>query len=361
MSVITAIGTANPETKLYQDEMAGRIGKILQITSEDEAKLKKVYKGTKIETRYSVIEDFAGEGPNLFFLDGKFPGIGARMNLYKKVVPELAFEAIENCLKENHTNPQSITHVITCSSTGFYSPGLDTEIIAKYNLPAGTGRTCVNNMGCCGAFNALQVADAIASRNPEANVLVVCVEICSLHFSNKKSWKDLIVTSLFGDGAAAVLVSGNPKDKGFLIQNFFTAIHPDDGSAVSWYIRDDGFEVNLASYVPNLVRDGIGNLVSKLLEKTNLKKEEIQLFALHPGGKKIVEVCEKELGLSPEDASYSYDVLRKYGNMSSPTILFVLKEIFDKSPKEAGDKLLGLAFGPGIAMESMLLEVNDVA
>lgn len=361
MGVIRAIGTANPEVRMTQEAVAEKVSTILQISDEEKEKLKRVYRGAKIENRYSVIKDFAEDGPEDFFKDGIFPGIGERMNLYKREVPKLAYEAIENCLRKSKVSAESITHVITCSSTGFYSPGLDTEIISHYNLPPGTGRTCVNNMGCCGAFNSLQVANAIAAGNPDANVLVVCVEICTLHFPNKKSWKDLIVTSLFGDGAAAVLVSGNDKEKGLLIKNFHTVIHPDDGNAVSWYIKDDGFEVNLASYVPALVKDGVGKMVGKMLDKTELQIEDIDLFAIHPGGRKIVEVCEKEFNLSAADSSYSYQVLQQYGNMSSPTILFVLKEILDQNINRTGNNILGVAFGPGLALESMLLEINDAA
>jgi alpha-pyrone synthase len=361
MSVITAIGTANPQTKVSQDAVAEKIAKILQISDSEKEKLKRVFKGTKIETRYSVIKDF-GEGRHeTFFKNNTLPRIGERMAIYKREVPPLAFQAIDQCLREHNTDPQSITHVVTCSSTGFYAPGLDTEIITQYNLPAGTGRTCVNNMGCCGAFNALQVADAIAGKNPDANVLVVCIEICTLHFTNNKSLQDLIATSLFSDGAAAVLVSGNDKEKGLLIKNFYTAIHPDDGSVISWYIRDNGFEVNLSSYIPALVKEGVGKLVSSLLKNTGLKLNDIDLFALHPGGRKIIEVCEKELALTPEDAAYSYSVMQHYGNMSSVTILFVLKKILTGDKKQEANLVLGLGFGPGLAMESMLLEVNHGA
>jgi alpha-pyrone synthase len=359
MSVITAIGTANPETKVTQDKVADKIGNILQISDKKKEKLRRIYKGTKIETRYSVIKDFGEDGHETFFKNGKLPGIGERMDIYKREVPQLAYQAIDNCLQENNTDPQSITHVITCSSTGFYAPGLDTEIIANYNLPPGTGRTCVNNMGCCGAFNALQVADAIAATNPDANVLVVCIEICTLHFRSNKSLQNLIITSLFGDGAAAVLVSGNAKEKGLRIKNFYTVIHPDDGREVSWYIRNNGFEVNLSSYVPSLVKNGVGKLVKSLLNEKGLKLNDMDLFALHPGGRKIIEVCEKEISLTAEDAACSYSVLKNYGNMSSPTILFVLKEILNSDKAEAGNNVLGLAFGPGLAMESMLLEVSN--
>lgn len=355
MAIITAIGTSNPKMKFTQDFLLEKISQRLDISEHDFQKLKRIYNGTKIQTRHSIIEDFADDNCGFFFSDGAFPNIGARMELYKNELPKLAYESIDNCLKQHNTNAQEITHVITCSSTGFYSPGLDIDIIANYKLPIGTGRTCINNMGCCASLNALQVANALADRSPDAKVLLVCIELCTLHFRNKKGWRDLIATSLFGDGAAAVLLSGDKKQKGMKIRNFFTLIHPDNGKEVSWYIKDDGFEVNLSSYVPVLVKNGIPALIKGLFEKGKMTRKEIDFFAIHPGGKKILEVCEKQLGLSLAESAYSSQVLRDYGNMSSPTLLFVLKKIFYESKGKPNEKILALAFGPGLALESMIM------
>lgn len=358
MTYINSIGTANPSTNLRQEEIGMAISQMLDLPEDDARKLDLLYRRSGIENRQTVIDDFDPSLEPVFFKDKRWPKMGDRMELYKKLIPPLAIQAVDNCFSKVEAAPKELTHLITCSSTGFYSPGLDIELIAHYGLKAGTRRTCVNNMGCCGAINALQMADAIVSSQPEAKVLVVCIELTTIHFRESREWSELVSNSLFGDGAAAVLVTGEPlHERAFEISDFYTVIDPDDGRDVSWYMKNDGFEVNLSTYVPQLVESGIGKLVSSLLKENHLKREDIAVFAIHPGGRKILEVCEKELKLSEEDSQYSRKVLREHGNMSSPSILFVLNEISQNGQMTPGNHVMGIAFGPGLALESMLLKV----
>jgi predicted naringenin-chalcone synthase len=355
MPILHSIGTANPPTSIAQSKIAEQVGSYLHLENDAQRKLNILYGRSGIDQRQTVVADFAEPEHSVFFKDGQFPGMQDRMELFSREVPKLAYQAVDNCLKNSLYTAQDITHVITCSSTGYYSPGLDIQIIEKYNLKRGVGRTCINNMGCCAAFNALSVADAIAQRNPSAVVLVVCVELTTLHFRQAAEWRDIVGYSLFGDGAAAALVS-SPKAPGLKINDFFTVIAPDGGRDVSWYVKDDGFEVNLSTYVPQLVGDGIGSLVDSLLADNNLSREGLDVYAFHTGGRKILEACQQALHLTDEDMQYSYKVLKEHGNMSSPSILFVLKEIMDADILAEGKKVLGVAFGPGLALESMLLE-----
>ena len=358
MPTLHAIGTANPKTNLPQAIIAQQLAQYLTLEADTQRKLELLYHRSGIQNRQTVVADFEDKEEAVFFKEGKFPGMQSRMELYQQKAPEIAFEAIDNCIQHSDFKATDITHVITCSSTGYYSPGLDIQIIEKLQLAQGTRRTCINNMGCCAAFNALNVADAIASRHTNALVLVVCVELTTLHFRPTAKWSDLVGYSLFGDGAAAALVSGKAS-KGYKINDFYTVVAPDGGRDVSWYVKDDGFEVNLSTYVPNLVGSGIGNLVESLLEENKLKLEEIDWFAFHTGGRKILETCQRELNLSEFDMRASYKVLQEHGNMSSPSILFVLKELMESNSLKANEKVLGVAFGPGLALESLLLEVQQ--
>jgi alpha-pyrone synthase len=190
-------------------------------------------------------------------------------------------------------------------------------------------------------------------------VLVVCVELCTIHFQKNNSRDQLVSNALFGDGAAAVIVSGK-KNQGINLglEAFKCMIAPGSKSEMAWQVSNTGFEMTLSSYVPLVIKSGIKDLAGKLMRDIGYTRDDIDFFAIHPGGKKILQVCEQELGLTEEDNCHAYKVLKHFGNMSSPTVLFVLKSMMDKMlPGDKGKKMLSFAFGPGLTIESMLLEV----
>ncbi|MDQ4140997.1 MAG: type III polyketide synthase, partial [Bacteroidota bacterium] len=284
-----------------------------------------------------------------------------RMAIYQQEALPLSVAAVTDCLaKLKNFDRSSITHLVTVSCTGMYAPGLDIDLIQALDLPSTTQRTSVNFMGCYAAFNALKVADAFCQADSQARVLVVCTELCTLHFQKYSEYDHLVSNAIFGDGSAAVLVQGKPIPKHINIglAAFHCELMPAGKKEMAWHIANHGFEMTLSSYVPDLIRQGIRCLTQRLLQKLNLELSTIDLFAIHPGGRKILEAIEKALQLQPEHNCFAYEILRDYGNMSSATVLFVIKSIWQTlSPAHHNQPILSFAFGPGLTLESMLLKV----
>ncbi len=366
-AVITGIGTANPEFKQFQAKTAEIITNSFNLKPSERRLLKSIYRGTGIEQRHSVLSDFCKSfGEFEFFpneIDAPFPTTAARMQIYKDNALDLALKAIENCLSElENFHVHQITHVITVSCTGMYAPGIDIEIVHRLNLHSTTNRTAINFMGCYGAFNAIKIADAICKSNPDATVLIVCVEICTIHFQKSMHLDNIISNSLFADGAACVIIqSQTNRKKYFSLENFHNDLMPQSNDAMAWHIGDNGFDIVLSSYVPDIIRGNISSYMEKLFHQYKLNLSDIDFFAIHPGGLKILEACETALNISKENNKYAYQTLRNYGNMSSVTILFVLKAIWDDIQySEHHKNIFSCAFGPGLTLESMLLKSHCV-
>lgn len=366
MAVITSIGTANPAYKRSQLETAALVSAVLDLAPAEKRLLKSIYKATGIEFRHSVLSDYSkNPGEYTFFpnhLSSPFPTTSERMKIYKDNACDLALAAITDCLSTlDNFNKADVTHVITVSCTGMYAPGIDIEIVQKLNLPSHTKRTAINFMGCYGAFNALKAAESICHAEPAAVVLVVCVELCTIHFQKNKSLENITANAIFSDGAAAVIVQNklNTNKKGLVLESFYCDLLPKSHQEMTWDIGNQGFDIALSSYVPDIIQFGIADFMRKINHKFILSN--IDFFAIHPGGQKILQGCEKVLGITPEKNKYAYKVLRQYGNMSSPTILFVLKEIWDDFGKDDHHKtIFGCAFGPGLTLETMFLRTHYV-
>jgi len=367
-SYICAIGTANPPLRIPQMQIAGFMAEALGFNATDTRKLQALYRVSGIEHRYTVLEDYTKANGDYTFYPNTpdlepFPTVKSRMALYKEHALALSVTAINDCLSQiPEVTLSSITHLITVSCTGMYAPGLDIEILEELHLPGTIRRTAINFMGCYAAFNGLKAADAFCQANPQARVLVVCTEICTIHFQKYRETDHLISNALFGDGAAAVLIQAQPTESVNLsLESFHCDLVPSGKKEMAWHISDFGFEMTLSSYVPDMIKKGIRQLTDNLLQHLPVSFQDIQLFAIHPGGRKILECIEHELGLTKSHNRFSYDILRHFGNMSSATVLFVLKSLMESlSPEQDGDPILSFAFGPGLTLESMLLKVHYV-
>lgn len=359
---IAAIGTAVPTFRGAQKKVVEFMGEALQLTATQIHRLQTLYQNSGIDYRHSVLDDFAKKrGEFNFFPNEKtaaFPSTAKRMEVYKQNALPLALQAIHNCFSSlKNFDPQEITHLITVSCTGMYAPGIDIEIIERLNLSTSIQRTAINFMGCYGAFNAIKVAHAICKADPHAKVLIVSVELCTLHFQKSKKSNDVIASTLFADGAGAVLIqSVNENKKYFSLENFYCDLLPQSKQEMAWHIADQGFDMALSAYVPRCIESGIAAFMQKLLKQPKLGINNIDYFAIHPGGVKILEACENALKISSEKNNYSYQVLRNYGNMSSATILFVLKALWDDVKLKSQKNIFCCAFGPGLTLESMLLK-----
>jgi len=362
-SYIKAIGIANPGNSISQRDIASFMVNAHKLVDGEKSKLEALFRSTGISSRFSVIEDYRNNGVRDFFPAGTklepFPSTKIRMELFREKAVDLSLAAINNCLGDEQVS-DTISHLITVSCTGMYAPGLDVDLVKKLNLPGSTQRTAINYMGCYAAINALKIANSICLADSGANVLIVCTELCSIHFQKENTEDNYLANSLFGDGSAAVLVSGSRSDNVSLkILDFRSDIFEDSEREMGWTIDDFGFQMKLTSHVPEIIKSKIKKFITHFLSNQNLTIDDVDLFAIHPGGKRILEEIELELEIEKERNNYAHRVLRNYGNMSSPTILFVLKLIMDSlSSKDQNKKILGMAFGPGLTIEAVLFETN---
>ena len=367
-SYLGAIGTANPEYRIAQPQIADFMAQALGFGEGDMRKLRALYRVTGIEHRYSVLPDYGRPNGDYTFFPNTpdlepFPSVGQRMAVYRRAALPLAIEAVRDCLRQvPDVAPASITHLVTVSCTGMYAPGLDIELVQALGLRPDVRRTCVNFMGCYAAVNAVKLADAFCRADADARVLIVSVELCTLHFQKSPEEDHLVSNALFGDGAAACLVLAEPLSNeapSLALQAFHCGLEPDGHADMAWHINDFGFEMTLSSYVPKLIQRGIRKLTDGLLASLPVQLADIRHFAIHPGGRKILETIEAELGLTRHDNRHAYRVLRDYGNMSSATVLFVLRDVLAAAtPADHGAPVLSFAFGPGLTMEAMLLQLS---
>ncbi|MCV9388511.1 type III polyketide synthase [Reichenbachiella ulvae] len=353
---ITSIGTANPDNRYQQEDIANFMCENLGLNAEQQRALRVLYRATGIKERYSVLDDYKRKKGGFKFFKNTpdlqpFPPTSERMRLYREEAVPLAISAITNCINGHQLS--SFTHLITVSCTGMYAPGLDVDLIKTLNLSPTINRTSINFMGCYAAMNALTLAKQICD-SQQAKVLIVCVELCTIHLQSSHNEDNLLAHSLFADGAAATVVCSEASANSLELVSNASYLAIDGKHDMAWQIGDFGFEMALTTYVPNIIKGGIQDLTRNLLNGTELSLGDIDGYAIHPGGKKILEAIENELGLKKEDNAHAYEVLKSYGNMSSPTILFVLQRIL-KTMKDQ-DNILSFAFGPGLTMESILFK-----
>lgn len=361
---ITSFGTALPSHRFDQVQIAGFMADALRMSADNRRRLNALYRSTKISSRYSVLPDYGKKNGDFSFYPNTpdlepFPGVGQRMALYKLSAPELASEAILDCLKDAEVDLSSITHLITVSCTGMYAPGLDIELITRLGLPPSLRRVAVNFMGCYGAFNGLKTAAAFVKADPTAKVVMVSVELCTIHFQKKDEEDHLLANALFADGAAAVLIEGTKgKFGGLELVDFDCALSPDGKEDMAWNIGDFGFEMKLTPRVPELIKKGFPDLVDRLLQKNDAVRGDVSHYAIHPGGRRILEVVENVLDLPSSINKIAYEVLARHGNMSSATILFILKTIWEQRGVHNEALVVAAAFGPGLTTEMALLRFD---
>jgi predicted naringenin-chalcone synthase len=360
MSKIISIATALPEHRHEQSKILGFMQKAYAMDETEARKLKFMYDQSGIDARYSVLPDYGCTGGRRWeFYPATenmepFPDIEARMKCYNNAAPELSIKAIEGCVNGQR---KEVTHLITVSCTGMTAPGLEMQIMEEMELSPNIQKTSINFMGCYAAIHALKLADAICNNDKKAKVLIVCTELCTLHFQKKNTLDNITSSLLFGDGAAAVLVvADEDKAFGLKMKSFYSEVSKDGKDDMRWELSSTGFLMTLSGKVPGLVEKVFNEVAEHALNRAGLKKENISHWCIHPGGKKILHGVQKAAGLTQEDLKYSYEVLKQYGNMSSPTILFVLKKIFDEvHVTRQKANILGAAFGPGLTTETFIL------
>jgi alpha-pyrone synthase len=325
-----------------------------KITGKNEMRLRALYRASAIGHRYSVLADFDLKNAASGFFDNGNDSAQTtpeRMEKFNSEGFKLA-NAVSKQFFDNSDSP--ISHLIYVSCTGLEAPGIDIQLLLHHKISEGVQRFGLQFMGCYAALPALRMAKAICESEPEANVLVVCLELCTLHFRNEDNPESLLANALFGDGAAAVLVSAKKPNMACLqIGNSFSALTPDTENLMAWQIGNSGFEMRLSDKIPSVLREAVPPIVPKMEQAISRSLKDIAHFAIHPGGKGIVEAIAQALELPQNYLVPSLSVLKEYGNMSSPTVLFVLERIMHSLISEGSkSEILALAFGPGLSFEA---------
>ena len=353
MAYILDIATAVPEFAVSNEELVDFYSRSLKSTNSINQKLIFLNEKTKIQKRYSCIPDFNMTDYELFTDKDFNQSVEKRMNLYKEKILSLASQAIDSLLFKTHIKPVEITHLITVSCTGLFAPGFEFLVSEYYGLQH-TEKLALNFLGCYAALKALKHAKYIADANPNACILIISAELCSLHFSPSLSDEDIVANLLFADGAAATFVCGNANKNienkiALKIDEIGSSYIPNTMDLMTWNISSSAFRMYLNKNIVSAIKHNIHPVVSEFL-----LGNKPDYWAIHPGGVRIVQAVKESLNLNESDVEDSLNVLQHYGNMSSPTILFVLKKILNKikfADYVENKKIFSCAFGPGLSIE----------
>jgi predicted naringenin-chalcone synthase len=340
-----AVGTAVPGHDVHQafiEWAAARIG-----DGRRRAVFLRMAERSGIGHRWSVLPRGEADGSPVaaggFYFD-RNPSTAERMRLYGDAAPKLALEAVAALRAQ--VALEGITHLVVASCTGFVAPGIDQIIAAELGLGGEVERTLIGFMGCYAAVSALRTAYHIVRSEPKARVLAVTVELSTLHLQYDDALEPLLAMLQFGDGAAAMLVSGEPG--GFAIERPFAATLPDSSALIRWDVGDNGFVMQLSGEVPGRIAEALRDDAFRARLLDGAQAGEIDAWAVHAGGRSVLDAVEHGLSLAPDALAASRDVLARFGNMSSSTLPFVLADLLRDPERRRG---IALAFGPGLAAE----------
>ncbi|GHB10505.1 type III polyketide synthase [Modicisalibacter luteus] len=360
-ATLQGIGVAVPPGRLDQDA-ATALAQARCCTDERErAWLRRVYRHSGIRKRGSVLigpeHDTAGFErfyPVPATTEERGPTTATRIQRYVEEAAPLGERACRAALEQAQAKVASITHLVMVSCTGMVSPGLDAQLIQRLGLSPDIGRLNLGFMGCHGALNGLRAAEGLLQASSEGRVLLCCVELCSLHFQYGWDMQKVIANGLFADGAGAVVLDGieTGDRQGWRLVETRSRLAEDSSEAMTWRVGNHGFEMTLSSEVPKRIRGALRPWVEQWLAEHDLRLGDVRHWAIHPGGPEILRAARQALAL-PEQASHASEkILAEHGNMSSPTVLFVLERMRRAG---ASGPCVVLGFGPGLSFEAALL------
>jgi predicted naringenin-chalcone synthase len=363
---ILGLGTALPPFEMTQAEAAELARQVNLPTDEQATLLKVLYRRAGVKTRYTVVpyqtvlewvqaaaDMSAAQGGVTEHVVTRGATTQERMTIYAREAPKLALRAAAEALERSELSGREITHLVTVSCTGFEAPGVDVELIARLGLPPTVQRTHVGFMGCHGAINGLRVARGLALADAPANVLVSATELCSLHYFLPWESSRFVGNAIFSDGSAALVGTASPLEGEWQVAACGSCVIPDSRDAMSWTVGDFGFEMDLSPRVPELIRKHLRPWLEQWLNANGVALADVGSWAVHPGGPRILTAVEESLGLAPQATAVSREVLSECGNMSSPTVLFILDRL---RRRDAPRPCVLLGFGPGLVAEAALIK-----
>jgi len=371
--MLRSLQTVVPDTILHQDEVRDVFAAQPGLSRLARRIVTASFDGSGIDTRRTVLDELTLEetGAEPVFFDhatGELlsPATGVRNDVYVREAGRLFVAAARAALDADpEVGPADVTHVVTVSCTGFHAPGPEYEIVRALGLSDSVQRYHLGFMGCYASMPALRAASQFCAADPEAVVLVVSVELCTLHLRSSEDPDVIVASSLFADGAAAGIVTARPSAAPALrLDRFHTAIAPQGQKDMAWTIGDHGFEMILSTAVPQIIGETIVDALRPLYAgelgapfEDGRIGEEVQHWAIHPGGRSILDRVQDRLALSDAQLHPARETLRQHGNMSSATILFVLRRILEEEGARDGERVSAMAFGPGLTAESALMTV----
>ncbi len=358
---IASVGTAVPRELITQDDAARLAVELAGQGDSRTATIQTLYRRTGVRKRHSALITSSTNGQpatQSFFpiaagSDDRGPTTADRMRCYEAEALDLAARAACIAVDNSHTTPDKIVHLVTVSCTGFSAPGVDIGLVESLGLKRNVSRTHVGFMGCHGALNGLRVAAALSHASSASNVLLCCVELCSIHHQYVANSQQVVANALFSDGAAAIVgTSTDSTARPWRLINQFSLVLPETTGLMAWQIGDHGFDMHLSPQVPSVVQEMLRPWLTEQLSRHGLGIQDVRGWAIHPGGPRILTACADSLGLDYACLEPSQRVLADYGNMSSPTILFILDQL-----QRQGECLpcVVLAFGPGLTIEAGLI------
>jgi len=358
---IIGIGTYSPPHGMTRDEACEAAAMFCLPEPQQARILPALYRKSGVEQRYHAILE-KNDGPPVerqtlyqpaSSATDRGPTTAARMQRYESIAAGMGLQAARTALADADCDPSRITHLVTVSCSGFAAPGIDIALIDQLGLKATTARTHVGFMGCHGAMNGLRVAHAFAQSNPKARVLMCAVEMCSLHYRFGWDPDAIITNALFADGAAAAVCVPESSQGRWRLLESSSMVMPNSTDAMTWRVGDHGFEMTLSAKVPELIHRHLKPWLEEWLGERGESLATLQTYAVHPGGPRILQAVTEALLLDPAALSVSRSILADYGNMSSPTVIFVLQRLLQEQKRHP---CLALGFGPGLAAEAMRME-----
>jgi predicted naringenin-chalcone synthase len=360
---LLAVAVSSPPHEIRQAEALALAQRVCCVDERQKRFAKALYQHSGVETRHAILplaeaDRWAPEGA--YRTDGSLnpgPSTEERMAYYREHALPLAVAAAQQALTQSGAGPRDVTHVVTASCTGFTAPGIDLGLMTTLDLLPTTQRVHVGYMGCHGAINALRAAHGLAVADPAHFILVCAVELCTIHYAFQWSNERMLGNALFADGAGAVVLHAADRPSAAGGQNWRLAatgsfLFPNTAEAMTWNIGNHGFVMNISTELPRLIQENLAPWLTSWLDRQGLAVSDIQSWAVHPGGPRIIEAVEAAMGLSPEQTKVSHEILAAHGNMSSATVLFILHALLARN---ARPPCVMLGFGPGLVAEAALL------
>lgn len=365
---ILGLGTAVPPYRMNQEDTSRRLTEALSEAGHSDSSrwAKRIFRQCGVESRYTCEPNLLEPASNCRYFpnpdeQSEVPSTSGRMAVYKRASVPLASEAARKALADSGTNAEEITHLITVSCTGQFLPGLDAALIGELGLRPVITRVPLTFLGCAAGLKAVCLSKGLIAGQQQARALVVCVELCTLHIQPSSDREALYGASFFGDGASACVV-GTPDENHrdiFLLGEERSVLLPGSAGEMIWEVGNHGFDLYLSPSIPRLIGEYVPAEIGRLLNDS----PKPDLWAIHPGGKGIVDIMQDMFALSDNQTSASRTILRNYGNMSSATILFVLNEMKRMLREDGADYKEGiaLAFGPGVTAEMLRIAYSPTA